>query len=578
MVVAVVARHDPHWYANFDLALTELRVRDVTSRHPPTVGLSGRIDAFGVPGSHPGPMSFWLLAPVYRLLGASSWALVASTAALNLAAAAVAVWLGRRRAGLAGAVTATAAVAVLLHAIGPDRWLQPWNPYLPLLWWPVVLLAVWSVLDGDTAMIVVLAVAGSFCAQTHVSYVGLVACTGAVAAGALAVPALRHRDDGDRRRATLRWAALATLVVAVLWAPPLIEQVRNDPGNLTILREQFSDPAGPTVGLGRGVGVFLRGLDPWGLLAGRIDLDGPVWRGAALVVAWGAGALASWRRGATSLRRLHVVVGVALVAGLVSVSRIEGRVFDYLIFWLWPTAVLAAGSIVGSLVVLWPASDGERGRIAGRRVPCAATAAGAVLALALGSTLWQAGRAEPPQPGQARINERLIPPAVDALRSGEAPGSGPRGRYLVRSDDALSGGLNTYTLLLELERQGFEAGVDQVFAVSARPFRVLPPDDATAVVTYVTGAAIDDWRRRPDVVELAHAEPSAADATRYAQVRARVVADLRASGLDDEARVIDANLLALAADERVPHATLGRMREMIELGTPTSVFVSPVAP
>jgi hypothetical protein len=72
VLVAAVAVHSPRWYPPVDLAQIELRVRDVGLAHPPLVGLGGRIVGYGTQGSHPGPMSFYLLAPVYRLLGSSA--------------------------------------------------------------------------------------------------------------------------------------------------------------------------------------------------------------------------------------------------------------------------------------------------------------------------------------------------------------------------------------------------------------------------------------------------------------------------------------------------------------------------
>ena len=56
--------------------------------------------------------------------------------------------------------------------------------FLPLLWWVVFLLAVWSVVAGDLPMLVVAVAAASFCAQTHVPY--------------LAMSARISADPGDR--------------------------------------------------------------------------------------------------------------------------------------------------------------------------------------------------------------------------------------------------------------------------------------------------------------------------------------------------------------------------------------------
>ena len=86
LLVAALSQRDAGWHPVFDLAMTELRVRDVGGPDTPLIGLQGRI---GPDGSHPGPLSFYLLAPVYRLLGSSAFALQVSTAVLHLAAVAV---------------------------------------------------------------------------------------------------------------------------------------------------------------------------------------------------------------------------------------------------------------------------------------------------------------------------------------------------------------------------------------------------------------------------------------------------------------------------------------------------------
>ena len=154
--------------------MTEFRVRDVFGAHTPLIGLPGRIGEYPDQGSHPGPLSFYLLAPLYRLLGSTSWALEAATVAIHVAAIATALWIGHRRAGWRGVVGVAALLAVAIRGYGQLLLTQPWNPYLPLLAWLVVLLATWSVLCGDSLMLVPLVVAGSLCAQTHVPY--LVPC------------------------------------------------------------------------------------------------------------------------------------------------------------------------------------------------------------------------------------------------------------------------------------------------------------------------------------------------------------------------------------------------------------------
>ena len=65
-VIAAVVLSTKHWNPVLDLAMTELRVRDVFGGDTPLIGLPGRIGRFPDQGSHPGPLSFYLLAPVAR--------------------------------------------------------------------------------------------------------------------------------------------------------------------------------------------------------------------------------------------------------------------------------------------------------------------------------------------------------------------------------------------------------------------------------------------------------------------------------------------------------------------------------
>src|SRR5262245_27807501 len=97
VVIATDAVRTTRWYHIDDLSQIEMRVRDVCVSHPPLIGLGGRIFGLDTQGSHPGPISFYLLAPVYRVLGSSSWALQASAAALDLVLIAAIVWVAHRR-------------------------------------------------------------------------------------------------------------------------------------------------------------------------------------------------------------------------------------------------------------------------------------------------------------------------------------------------------------------------------------------------------------------------------------------------------------------------------------------------
>ena len=90
--------------------------------------------------------------------------------AIHVAAIATALWIGQRRAGWRGVLGVAALLAVAIRGYGQVLLTQPWNPYLPLLAWLVVLLATWSVLCGDLADADPAGRRRVVCAQTHVPY------------------------------------------------------------------------------------------------------------------------------------------------------------------------------------------------------------------------------------------------------------------------------------------------------------------------------------------------------------------------------------------------------------------------
>ena len=119
------------WFPVLDLAMTEFRVRDAFGGDTPLIGLPGRIGEYPNQGSHPGPLSFYLLAPLYRLLGSTSWALEAATVAIHVAAIATALSIGQRRAGWRGVLGVAALLAVAISGYGQLLLTQPWNPVPP---------------------------------------------------------------------------------------------------------------------------------------------------------------------------------------------------------------------------------------------------------------------------------------------------------------------------------------------------------------------------------------------------------------------------------------------------------------
>ena len=582
LIVGLVAVHSPRWFPVADLAQTELRARDVGTSHTPLIGLAGRIGPWFDPGSHPGPLSFWFLAPVYRLLGASSWALEAAAVTLHAVALGLVLWMAKRRGGIVLVSAAAAGLALLTRFYDFHVFLEPWNPYLPVTWWLALLFAVWSVLDGDLPMVVVAVVAGSFCAQTHLPYLGLVGGLVAFLAAALALTAWRARQAGDRRvpGAVARWAAVGAAVGLALWTAPLIDQVWGT-GNLTRIKDSLSTPTEPAAGVVGGFTELLRNMDPailWSRrdLSGVSDAQGVPWFAVVTLVAWLAAAVGAWSIGHRKLLRLHVTIAVALALAAFSASRIYGALWYYLFLWAWGllvTMVIATGW-TGAAVVLRRRSPAAQKLRSPRPAVAAFSAATVVVAatFAVGNT--DAVTARPDLSHDLGVVSQQTIAALDA---GRVPGKGRSGHYLVRWVDRVTIGSQGFGLVNELARAGLRVGVDPGFATGTSRWRKLDPADATAVVQLVTGPDIAEWDAKPGATRVAYVDArSPAERVRYDRLVPQIAEELRAAGLPDVAQDWTGNLFTASLDERIPTPIHNRMEQVLALVAPVAVYVLPV--
>ncbi len=591
LLVAAVALRSSTWYPVLDLAMSELRVRDVGTSHTPLIGLPGRIGTYPDQGSHPGPLSFYLLAPTYRLLGSSSWALEAATVAIHLAAIGVALWIGHRRLGWPGVAVVGLVLALVVRGYGQLPLTQPWNPYLPLVAWLVVLLAAWSVVAGDHWMLVPLVAAASYCAQTHVPYLPLGVGMVVLGLGAVVVRWWFSRGSGatnggdSSSEPVFPWKAVAVSggVGVVLWLPPVADQITSDPGNIRQLLDHFGSPPEAALGVGEGLELALRHLDVWAGLArqtvdtGTFISAASATRGLAVLGIWIVAAVVAWRRGSAALRALHVVVGAGLLLGTASMVRIFGRPWYYLTLWAWGVTTLLA------VAVAWSALTLVRPRLAAARATFGpglaariGVGAGAVAVVVSLVSAAQFADAEHPEERLSTAVGSLAAPTYDAVVEGAGAATGSDGRYLVRWSDAADIGSPGFGLLDELERRGLDVAADTYFRVPATEHRTEPRAWADAQIHLATGGYVERWRAWDEAVEVATYDPrTPAQVAEYDAVRERFRQRLQDEGLAELAEQIDTNLFGISIDTRLSAADLADLATLIELGQPMVVFIAP---
>ncbi|MDW3213102.1 MAG: hypothetical protein R8G01_03835 [Ilumatobacteraceae bacterium] len=584
LVVALVALLWRPWFPVLDLAMTEFRVRDVGGRFTPRIGLPGRIGEFPDQGSHPGPWSFYLVAPFYRLAGASAWGLQFGSVVVNSAAFVGVVAIGRRTGGAVGALAMAAVAAVAIRGFGLNVLTHPWNPYFPLALWLLLLVAAWAVLAGDHRLAVVVAFCGSIATQTHVPY--LLSC---VLVSLLVLASLLRTwlmSSGDELAAVRNSTLLALGVTVLLWLPPLVEQLRRDPGNMTMLWRHFTgEPDEPMVSVATAVEVFLRHLDVfgagWSLLTSTDGFvvrssvpvesagTGSVIVGFLVLFVWIVAALTAFKMRVDVLNALNLVLAVALGAGLVSMTRILGKVWFYLTLWAWMTLLLVVVS------VLWTAVEFVRRRA---ELPDEWLRAAAVTTL-VGSTVLSLGAVavqEVPERTQSEGLRAIVAPTVEAIDDGLGAAVGRDGTYLVTWQDAMYIGSQGYGLVNELERRGIDAGVRDPWRVPVTPHRVLPPGTIDAELHLVSGPYIDEWRERAGYVEVIAVDLRTDDEhDRFDELRERVGVRLEQLGRTDLVEVVDRNLFGASLDPDLPRDVVDDLSEMLLLGAPLAVFIAP---
>ena len=469
--ISLVLKVGSDYAAGSDIALTELRTLDI-GRHPVLLGPYSR-DGW----NHPGPALFYALALPYRLAGSHSVGLVVGALLINALAIAGIALVARRVAGLPCMLVTLVGCAVLVRSLGPVFLRNPWNPYIAVLPFGLLVYLTWAMTCGEAWALPIAAGVASFCVQTHVGYAPLAAPLLAWGAASLVVRAVRAgREADDKRkrqyRALIRASVVAVVVFVVMWLPAVIQQFVGSPGNLTKLVRYFKQPNGPVHSLAEGYRVVSGQFEltpQW--LTGHLDVipfsgepyllySAPL---PLLLIPVAVALFAFWRWRFSKANRLGAVLLVALIVGLFSVARIAGPAYAYRLQWTWFLGTLAF------IMVLWAAwtliAQHTRAPGGGQRVLVAVTLS--VLVVLSGINTVSAARPGAPQDDMSSALNKFGPGIDAALPS-------TRGDVLVLSTPAAyryQPGVVRY-----LERRGVQARVDRSLEDVYGTHRVHQPD------------------------------------------------------------------------------------------------------
>jgi hypothetical protein len=312
----------------------------------------------------------------------------------------------------------------------------------------------WSAAERRRAGAILLFPTATLLVQSHVGTLPVVLLVVASAAALAAV-------GSGRRPVPWRPLAIGTVAGAVLWIPPIVEQFRDDPGNLSELwRWQFSGQAGARLG-------FTAALDHWSSMYGILPSwlhatsASTAWMRPVFEVPWLAvpvlagAAVALVRRDTLMLRGL-CIVAAANAGALIGTAAISGLPYSYLYVPTRGVAALTVALGVGALL---------RGAPAGlRRVAPAALLCGAI-ALSAATTVKVATGAPP---------RGVYGSAVDALATGVVAHRGDC-KLFVTNAPGFDPSWDAQGLMLRLERDGVDVVTSRSEATRVGRHRVADP-------------------------------------------------------------------------------------------------------
>ena len=562
------------WTPASDLAVIHLRIRDVGSADTPLIGPFSR---FG--WNHPGPLLFWLLTPVTRLLGGGGNATFAAAAVQNAAVmvgiSALAHRLGGRRLLLLLGV----ALALLCSALGGDVLISTWNPWISLLPFVALVLLSWGLHRGDLVLLPWTALAASYLVQSHVGYGAVVGALVAWGLLGLATSWWAERRDtpgawaaGRGRVAT--WVGGTAAASVVLWSGPILDQLTRPPGNARKIASYFASGDGEPIGLSPALTVISRSLSPLAPWAGgeepltiiaTLQTTSAVWALPALVVFAGSVVAAARTHDRLALQ-LQGTVAVAALAGALALTRITGEPFFYIVRWWWVIALFVWASALFAIMRALPAKDTDR-----LHRPSGLAAMGVIVVVSL-LTSTQMGDPFEITTHTAAV-EAVTPDVVAALE--------PGGTYVLQPA-GFSWFESLFGLANQLDAAGFDIVAGRAFEAQLGPGRVVAARDRPAgVIVVASERAVEDLLADPNAELLAEYDPLApAERSELDRLHAEQVARVTAAGRLDLVERLDAGGLDFLAsvEPTIDSVAAARMTELRVAGARLGVFLLPPPP
>lgn len=506
-----------------DLALIELRVRDVLSAHPPFTGAYSR---YG--WDHPGPVFFWLAALPYRLLGGGAGALGMVALTANTTAIVVLLRLAVRLGRAAWYAVAAALVALVL-GLSPGALASAWNVTITNVALLLFTVACWGLWCGVDRPGWIALLAGSFVVQSHVG-TGVVITPLALATAGLVVCRWWQRDHPARE------LIAPAGVIGLLWVLPVgLDAATDPPGNLARLVRWSLTHEEPQIGADTAIRLLGRTSSLTFLVEPRLprgvflDIDAvgfgvlPGLAVVLLIAAWVAARRAGWRRELVWC----TIVGSLWISGFVAAASVTRPLGWWLVQWLEPLGWMTWSAIA---LVAWRIVADRRPLLtASPTIPAAALAL-----LALGITAHAVD--------VVRSHERtsVQESTIRELAEAAAAVDGAEPVAIVADGEPLLADATLAGVVATLDRRGVDTCVERRLVDKFREHRVCGTEVGDRFVLRLERMAATP---PPDSVTVVVVDPLTADQRREAdRLASELAAILDRDGRADEIPILETPL------------------------------------
>lgn len=317
----------------------------------------------GGPCSHrvfrnPGPIQFYVTAPLYWLTGCKYDGICLTACLINLAAIAGVLVVAGRCAGRTGLIWSALLLTLYVASLDKGSLVLSWGAVVTIMPFVLTVILFAAVATGRLGYLPAAVLVSSYLVQTYVAYLPALATVAALSLLLCAVPKLRSGSGtgGPGPGNVPRILLICLLVLVLAWALPVIREITAQSSDISKLVGFFGEHGvchSWREALGKLPGVL--SAFPLSCVGGN---EAAVWHGEkpwlSAIVAGGQLLLlpaACWlaRREGRDFELVLSLLCIALLGAFaVSIQRIVGPIYEHMIRWMATVSLLillAAGGV-----------------------------------------------------------------------------------------------------------------------------------------------------------------------------------------------------------------------------------------